>query len=322
MNESNEYLARLQQALNRQDDTLSPAEQDEILAEIESHIAEGRKDPRMGAEDAQKEANLLAELGSPTDMADGLYHAHVRNRWFELFLALIPLGMVYLVHFNATGWQLPQSPPFDIDEQALYLLNLAVLPIYLLMAWLAIKRQSLMLTLWCLSWLVLESSKSVLWGMMIIEEAPLWARLIWGSVFCLTLALFAIKVWQTRQNGLLVGFSTLPILLSVMQMPILTSAYTYSNPSSSDHRQLWMSGLLLSFYITLLTLLFLLPSRKMRWLSLIGSVTIYLLLLAWLLHPLPMIYLLPYTLVLSLPLMIGVRIDYRQREPRLIAPSS
>ena len=83
-----------------------------------------------------------------------------------------------------------------------------------------------------------------------------------------------------------------------------------------------MSWLLLSFYITLLTLLFLLPSRKMRWLSLIGSVTMYLLLLAWLLHPLPMIYLVPYSIILALPLMIGVRIDYRQRQPRWIAPSS
>ncbi len=84
------YLAQLQKALS----TFSPSEQDDIVAEIQGHIEEGLHDPQMGLSAAERVKKINSELGSPADLAKGLYKAHWRKRW--LFLVTSAIGYVII----------------------------------------------------------------------------------------------------------------------------------------------------------------------------------------------------------------------------------
>ena len=67
MKSLNAYLAGLDNELN----TFNPSEWDEILSEIEAHIADGLEDAQMGDSKEERAAKLLAELGEPAEMAAG-----------------------------------------------------------------------------------------------------------------------------------------------------------------------------------------------------------------------------------------------------------
>lgn len=307
MDDFNAYLARLAQDLKQ---SLSPAEQEEILAEIESHIEEGLEDRRLGAEEAERGAKVLAELGSPTEMADGLYYA-VARRWQGLALALIPLAIIFLI--RATIIQLWLGEQVIIPDD-FYLVDLAMMPLYAVMLKVVWRRNSRPLMLWWLSWSSLYSTRVLLQAMM--RETPLWALLILWLLFCLSLSTFAVKLWQARQDGLLVAFATLPYALSVIQFPMQTTAMTYFSPLEQT-LSVAMYQFHLLCYIPLAGVIFLMQERQKRWRWLITTIMLYVVLLAWLLSPMPLIYFLPYWLVLSLPLITGLLIDYRQTPPFL-----
>jgi uncharacterized membrane protein len=131
MNELNNYSTRVRQALNRRYETLSRSEQDDILAEIQSHIEEGLEDRRMGAGEAERSAKVLAELGSPTEMAGAASSARKSYPWLLSFL--IPPAIRFLIDFM--GWEISIPDP-------LYIPIVMIFPLYLLLLLLVLYRQA------------------------------------------------------------------------------------------------------------------------------------------------------------------------------------
>ncbi len=301
------YFEQLQKDL----DPFSPSERDDIVAEIQCHVEEGLHDTRMGLSEAERIKKLKSELGSPTRMAEGLYNAHWRNRWLEILLALVPLAVIFLAHLGVVV-VLAYRDPTGIENQ-LCIAGLVIMPIYLGMIFIGRRRKSSMLTVWWLSWTIVYLSNTVF--IAVGTESPVWMFVILGAALLFSLGLFGRKLWQSRKNGLLIAFATLPIMLWLAKW-LLRIVYLMTNAPSFrllyGERQWQISLIDIPFYIAIVVFIFLLSRQQRRWLSLIAGVVIYVLAATFIWQPLPLLYIAIYWLVLSVSIAIGLTLEYRR----------
>jgi hypothetical protein len=265
----------------------------------------------MGLLEAERVKKLKSELGSPRRMAEGLYNAHWRKRWLDILLALAPLVVIFLVRMT-TVVVLAYRDPTGVDNK-LRIASLVIMPIYLGMIFIGRRRKSSMLTAWWLSWTIVYLSNTVF--LAVGTEAPVWMFVILGASLLFSFSLFGRQLWQSRKNGLLIAFATLPIMLWLAEWSLriaywMTKAQSFISPYSERH---WRISLItIPFYIGIVVFLLLLSQRQRRWLSLIAGVIIYVVAATFIWQPLPLVYIAIYWLVLSVPIAIGLTLEYRR----------
>ena len=93
------YLKSLKRALH-----LDPRREREILLEIQSHVqdrAQELQDQGMSADASMEEA--LRSLGSPNDIAEGMYNTHSQTSWGDAALASVP-HILTALYFSLHLW--------------------------------------------------------------------------------------------------------------------------------------------------------------------------------------------------------------------------
>ena len=303
MKTTNTYLVQLQKYLNG----LSAKARADILAEIESHIDEGLQDPDMGRTVKEREEKLMAELGSPSDMGNGFNHTHYRHRWLDVVLALVPAVVIFVGKALITG-----------ATMDMLLGWLAVLPIYLGMLYLSLRRQSLMLLGWWLAWTILYTTQS--WmistdsgeNLFNVTKNVKWiitagySALLLGSLYY-----FGRKLWEWRHNGLLVGFSLQPIIWKLVSFALGVITIRLTTPAAFGEFAYLLGVIEAPLYVFMVVLVMSPMSRRLRWYALILSalgcaVTN---LVIW--QSVPSIFSVLGTLTIAASIIGGLILDYR-----------
>jgi hypothetical protein len=313
MGDFNTYLNQLQKSLN----SFNPAKRDDILAEIQSHIEDGLQDPGLGYSKEERVQKMKAELGSPLEMADGFHRSSWSNRWLDFLLALVPLLVIFLVRFLtiiALDFYNLASP-----VNALQIPLLGIMPLYFGMIFIAQRRQSLALNLWWLSLTVVHLSNAALVGFAV--ETPIWWMLAISVPLLISWGLFGYKLWQFRHSGLLLAFALLPIMLPLAdRLWGILFRWTLTPEVYGEH--LWNAMLVNNFFhLSLVAFLFLSPQRAMRWLGLVFSTIVYLILIIVIWQPLPWFNVATfYWPLMAFPIVLGLILEYRHtRQHHLVS---
>lgn len=88
------------QSLRKQLSGFSPAEQEALIEEINSHIESGEEDLRMGRDKEERRTRIMNELGSPKDLGSRFRAVYRPGKIIDYLLILIPfLFYPYLSSF-------------------------------------------------------------------------------------------------------------------------------------------------------------------------------------------------------------------------------
>jgi hypothetical protein len=309
------YLDDLQAALG----AFSPAERAEIMAEIQGHIEDGLEDPGMGLLLAERKQKMEAELGSPKELANGLYESHWRRRWLNILLAilaLLPLPMIFMLRVVAmVGMVTYNLGNLDLQLQTA---AMVCVPLYFGMVYVGHRLKSPILTIWWLSWTVLHLG--YYFCLSLVLKSSMWLIVLWAGPLLVGVVLFGQWLWKVRQTGLLIALAMLPIMLSAAQLGLLLiKVYAGFSPVMYGERDWWISMFGAPFFICIIATLFLLPRQQWRWISFISSVIIYMVAAAIIWQPLPFLYIVILWIGLGLPIVIGLLLEYHylRRNPFL-----
>lgn len=308
MNDFNTYLTQLQNALKG----FTPAERDEIMAEIRSHIEDGLDDPVMGLSKEERIKKVTDELGSPLELGNGLQESKWSHRWINFLLALVPLLVIYLIRF---GTIIVISQLNKADPESVLLIPLFIItPTYFVMVFIGQRRRSLVLMLWWLSLTAVFSINAVLMGAVI--GVPVWMLAIWTVCLISGSGLLGYTLWLHRQKGLLLAFALIPIMLQLADK--LLGIYSVGHLSPEQYGEhiwqaLWLNNLL---FLSIVAFMFLFPQRHVRWLGLMMSSGIYLLAVFIVWQSLPALIL--YGSLASLPIIIGILVEYHHKNKNIL----
>ncbi len=297
------YLIQLQKDLN----ALSAAERADILAEIKSHIDDGLQDPQMGQTPGEREAKLMAEMGSPSDMGNGFSHIHRSHTWLDVVLALIPAVVIFVSKALVTG-----------STMDMLLGWLVVLPIYLGMIYLSLHRKSLMLLGWWLAWTILYASQTLMIStdsgesLFRVTQNVKWVTTAGYIVLLLgSLYYFGRKLWVWQHDGLLVAFSLQPIIWSVVSFAMGVVSIKLSSPTALGeylHLFTLVEGPL---YVFMVVLVMSPASRRIRWYALILSALGYTASILTIWDSIPPVFIVLSVLIVAAPIIGGLTLDYR-----------
>lgn len=211
MGDPKSYLSRLRKGLLK----LSRSEQEDIVAEIQSHIQDGLQDQRLGVSQEERAEKTISELGRPREMVNGMNEVHRRHGWLDviLVLAIFPILIA------------PYPLKHLMDPQRYKELSLlAILVMLLGMVIIARKRGSSILEGWWLSWTAVYISlgplRSILRRMYArqpygnvttITGVPTWMMITLLCMLLLGLSFLIRRIWLSRSNGFAIFFLLFPI---------------------------------------------------------------------------------------------------------------
>ena len=95
MNNLEQYIFKLNWALR----DLPENERAEVVAELQKHIEDGLNEDQKESSTIVTKQSLIAELGSPTELARNLHRANWKQSVVDLCLALIPLLLLNPLNF-------------------------------------------------------------------------------------------------------------------------------------------------------------------------------------------------------------------------------
>lgn len=196
--------------LRRQLKGFSPREQEDMMAEIQSHIESGQDDPGMGEE------RVLAEMGTPEQMGKGLRGVHRPRRWIDVLLALVPFYAVSPLVQLVLSWIYGPMQVWNPSDPHLYLGGRISILVDLGLALLGWKRRSQALVVFWLtaamgtlaSLLVREAGLSA--GLPAVSTGWFETTLLYALMFALIAGVIWV-LWRSQFGLLLVVFAILPL---------------------------------------------------------------------------------------------------------------
>ncbi len=207
MNEK-DYLDRLRKQLKG----ISKEEQDDLLAEIASHIESGQEDAAMDAN------HLIQEMDSPEQMGRGLRRIHRPDRWVNLALILVPYyiasPLVQLILLMIYGSDIERK---NVQDPLLYLGTRIAILLFIGLALVGSQRHSPILMLF---WAIDAVGSLISLMMREARFIPGYEKIPNSEVqsIVLYLVLLGLLYWvfrilkQYRFNPLLVVFAMLPLV--------------------------------------------------------------------------------------------------------------
>ena len=274
MTNPEDYLQKLQKSLRG----LPKEKQNEILAEIGSHIEEGLENGRFSNDPQKQKEWLLAELGSPTVMSQEFLTFHAHRRWRDFLVMLIPFLLIDSLPYVLLFLQIMRIIPENTVNVTWFIFELFALGIIVGVLWLCRRWQLWIVALWWVAALVAVSLApflSVPW----LSGWGFYAEYVqWWHVALVTAVLlpFLWLLWQVRYDGLMLVFGTLPLTLGLLTISLLNMQINV----------LLNDGILASYFLEPLlralmwcgvaSFYFLPTNRWLRWLGIGGSVCTYL----------------------------------------------
>ena len=252
-----EYL----QALRKKLKSFSPADQANLVEEIGSHIESGENDPRLGKDSAQRRQKLMAELGSPGQMAKRFKVIYQPDGLIDFLLVAIPLLLNSSLNLLLVN-MMPRYPWFDVRVEVLFRLLLIGIGIW---------RGSKLLTLtWAPRTAVQIVAMLALTQGYFLHQSIIWIPVLLGLVY-----LTGRLVWQNRRDALIVIYGLLPLIIgglglafySILNVQFLNGRIELSILQAFSRLSVILDGL----NIIALAVIFLVKDRNFRW----AAVAIY-----------------------------------------------
>ncbi len=263
--DAGDYLERLRGQLRG----FYPEQQDEILAEIASHLEDGEQDETRGPDPAARRERVLAEMGTPDQMGGGFRAVYRPNPWLDFLLIFVPVYLFFpLIDvlynlFTRGGIYRDEGQFFGFTIRAVILLGLAML-------FVSARRRSLLLfAFWApdvIARLVSLISREGRWipglsgGWFSLVETLLADLLLIALTYWL-----GRTVWKNRGNLLIVLFALQPIIGSLFGY--VTTSYGLAHSISPDYPNWRMGGfgVLNILEVASLAGFILLRPRDLRW---------------------------------------------------------
>jgi hypothetical protein len=248
-----EYL----QALSKKLKSFSPADQANLVEEIGSHIECGEEDPKLGKDSAQRRKKLMAELGSPGQMAKGFKVIYQPDGMIDFLLVAIPLLLNTSLNLLLVSL-MPRYPWADVR---------VVVLIRLLLIGFGIWRGSKLLTL---AWAPRTAIQVV--AMLVFTQGYyLHQSIFWIPVLLVLVYLTGRLIWQNRRDALIVIYGLLPLIVgglglafsSILNVQYLNGRIELSILQAFSRFSVILDGL----NIVALALIFLVKDRNYRWVA-------------------------------------------------------
>jgi hypothetical protein len=296
-----EYLHALQKKLK----SFSPADQATLVEEIGSHFESGEEDPRLGKDPAQRRKKLMAELGSPGQMAKGFKIIYQPDGLIDFLLVAIPLLFNTSINFLMVSL-MPRYTWFDVRVEVLFRLLLIGIGIW---------RGSKLLTL---AWAP-RTAVQIIAMLVITQGYYLHQSIIWIPVLLGVVYLTGRLVWQNRRDPLIVIYGLLPLIIGCLGFAL----------DSVREVQIWLpkidlsilqvfsrySSILDGLNIVALAVIFLVKDRNFRW----AAVAIYGLIIgSWIASSREVLFI--WVVVPLLIVFLGWWLDQFLRRQRRFAP--
>ena len=263
-----EYL----QALRKKLKSFSPADQANLVEEIESHIESGQEDPKLGKDFVQRRKKLMAELGSPGQMAKGFKIIYHQDGLIDFLLVAIPLLLNTSINILMVSL-MPRYPWFDVRVEVLFRLLLIGIGIW---------RGSKLLTLaWAPRTAVQIAAMLALTQGYFLHQSIIWIPVLLGVVY-----LTGRLIWQNRRDALIVIYGLLPLIVGGLGLAFYSTPNVQFMNGRIDLSILQafsrFSVILDGINIVALAVIFLVKDRNFRW----AAVAIYGLILgSWITAP-------------------------------------
>jgi hypothetical protein len=91
MNTADTFIEQLSHHLKQ----FSGVQRQDILDEIASHFEAGQNDPQLGSTPEERKTNLMNEMGSPSELGQGLRNVYRPNRLVDFLLVFIPVYLLF-----------------------------------------------------------------------------------------------------------------------------------------------------------------------------------------------------------------------------------
>jgi len=249
-----EYLKVLRDKLK----SFSPTDQARLVEEIGSHIESSEEDPSLGKDSVQRRKKLMAELGSPGQMAKGFKVIYQPDGPIDFLLVAIPLLLNTSINLLLVN-MMPRYPWFDVRVEVLFRLLLIGIGIW---------RGSKLLTLtWAPRTAVQIVAMLALTQGYFLKQSLIWIPTLLGVVY-----LTGWVIWKNRRDALIVIYGLLPLIVGSLGLAFYLIPEVQIVPGRIDLSVLQVfsrfSGILDILNIAALAVIFLVKNRNFRWAAL------------------------------------------------------
>jgi hypothetical protein len=265
--------------LRRQLKSFLPEQQEEILAEIATHLEDGELDEKRDPDPDARREHVLAEMGQPDDMGGGFRVVYRPNRWLDFLLIFIPLYLFYPllnVFYNwFTGNAIIQN------EAGFYAFSLrAVIVLGLVMIMVAVQRRSLVLfAFWTpdvIARLITMMTRESRWRPDLTSFRPAVLETLLAYALLAGLGYWLARtLWKNRANLLIMLFALQPLIGALLGY--LTTHYSLEWSVMPNYPVWTIGGFGVQNLLEILSLagFILLPSRDLRWAALLLGMANY-----------------------------------------------
>ena len=302
MNKYENYLRQLEWELR----DLSAEERADVIAEIDSHIDAGLK-----GDTAVSEAQLIQDLGSPTELAQNLRRANWKRDLVNVSLIWIPALVSNFI--NASILSLSGFTP-----QTYAVTFIIGILLYFTMFFVGVRRGARILQGW---WLASAMSAVFSTYIFMLTQPLSWTiDLIWKIVVLGMLVsiglIYGRFLWKNRIDGLVVTISLIPFLWGGVFIVGINEVL--SGVAADERRIMWGAQLGTIAMVLIVIIGFLVSNRLLQWglLTLTCVAYTFTLIAFWLPNPNALVWLLLLT-----PLLLGFSsemLSYRNFKQELI----
>ena len=296
-----EYLQVLRKKLK----SFSPTDQTVLIEEIGSHIESGEEDPRLGKDPPQRRKKLMAELGSPGQMAKGFKIIYQPDGLIDFLLVAIPLLLNTSFNLLLVN-MMPRYPWFDVRVEVLFRLLLIGIGIW--------RGSKLLILAWA------PRTAVQIFAMLAVTQGYyLHQSIIWIPIFLGVAYLTVRLVWQNRRDALIIIYGLLPLIIGGLGLALYSVSEVQNWSGRIDLSILLVfsrySVILDGLNILALAVIFLSKNRNFRW----AAVAIYGLILgSWISAPREVLFI---WVVLPLAItLLGLWLDQSLRRQVRLAP--
>ena len=248
-----EYL----QALRKKLKSFSPTDQTVLIEEIGSHIESGEEDPRLGKDPPQRRKKLMAELGSPGQMAKGFKIIYQPDGLIDYLLVAIPLLLNTSFNLLLVN-MMPRYPWFDVRVEVLFRLLLIGIGIW--------RGSKLLMLAWAPRTAVQIVAMLAVTQGYYLHQSIIWIPVLLGVVY-----LTGRLIWQNRRDALIVIYGLLPLIVgglglafsSTLNVQFLNGRIELSILQAFSRFSVILDGL----NIVALAVIFLVKDRNYRWVA-------------------------------------------------------
>jgi hypothetical protein len=274
MNTADTFIEQLSHHLKQ----FSGVQRQDILDEIASHFEAGQNDPQLGSTPEERKTNLMNEMGSPSELGQGLRNVYRPNRLVDFLLVFIPVYLLFplvvplLLLSGKT--QIKWEHPATIY---IYFPLLFGMGMVLLSAW---RRSTLLLAFWIpdalcrLISLMFNQQRWTNWS-----DVP--SNLVWYTVLLGLVYVMGRFLYKNRSDPLVILFAALPLFQTAFN--VITIGILGGVPAYASWQVLGF-GLPSVLGLVSLSGWFLLEKRLYRWVALLlGAVSfaIFMMVSAW-----------------------------------------